>query len=328
LLAEIVAEITCENGESDDDDDDEDDDDNGCSGVAGHDVVVVAAAGNRGAAIAEYPAAEQHPGLLAVAASTESEELAAFSTFGSWVQVAAPGEDIISTVPGGGYGTWSGTSMAAPFAAGQAALMRAVFPELSAADIVDEIVETAVPIDGPVPLRIDPAAALGLAALNENSCWGSLDAVQVDNLIVPMGAACSLLGTVVKGTITVEQDASLIARQAVVSGNIEAEGASLVIVKAGSTVAGNIEVQESGSGEINNVQVSGNVLLESNSGAFSVMESWLGGNMQVFKNTEGIILVDNIIQGNLQCKENSPSPSGGNNAVQGNLEDQCANLGN
>jgi subtilisin family serine protease len=331
LLAEIVAEISCANGESDDDGDDgeeEDDDDSVCAGVAGYDVMVVAAAGNQGAEIPEYPAAEQQPGLLAVAASTASDELAAFSSFGPWVQVAAPGEGIISPVPNAGYGTWSGTSMAAPFAAGQAALMRAAFPESSAAEIVEEIIETAVPIDGPVPLRIDVAAALGLSSLNENDCWGSLGTVEIDNLIVPSGAICSLHGTVVKGTISVEEDASLIARQAVVSGNIKAEGASLVIVKAGSTVAGNFEVKESGSGEIEDVQVNGNILLESNSGVFSVTGNWLGGNMQVFKNTGEITLTDNNIEGNLQCKENHPSPSGGNNVVHGNLEDQCSNLGN
>jgi hypothetical protein len=135
-------------------------------------------------------------------------------------------------------------------------------------------------------------------------------------------------GTEVKGTITIEQDASLIASQVAVSGSIKATKASLVIVKAGSTVAGNIEVKESDSGEINTVQVNGNILLESNSGLFSLMGNWLSGNMQVFKNTGEITLVDNSIEGNLQCKENKPPPSGTNNIVHGNLEDQCTTLGN
>ena len=135
-------------------------------------------------------------------------------------------------------------------------------------------------------------------------------------------------GTKVKGTITIEQDASLIASQVIVSGNIKATKASLVIVKAGSTVAGNIKVKESDSGEINNVQVNGNILLESNSGVFNVTGNWLNGSIQVFKNTGEITLTDNIIGGNLQCKDNNPSPSGSNNVVHGNLEDQCSNLGN
>lgn len=327
LLAEIIADITCGGGESDDDDDEEENSDS-CLGLAGNGVVVVAAAGNRGAAIAEYPAAEQQPGLLAVAASTPGDELADFSSFGSWVQVAAPGENVRSSVPGGGYGTWSGTSMAAPFAAGMAALMRSAFSELSAAEIVEEIEETAVPITGPVPLRIDPAAALGLPSLDEGACWGSLGAIEVDDLFVPSGAICSLQGTSVDGTINVEENASLIASQVVVSGDIKAENASLVVVKTGSTIAGNIELKESGSGEIANVSVYGNILLELNSGEFDVTGNWLSGNLQVFKNTGPLNLTDNIIEGNLQCKENSPPPSESNNIVYGNREDQCFNLGN
>jgi subtilisin family serine protease len=161
LLEDIVAEVTCD----DDDDDDEarwvEDDD--CLANGGRGVVVVAAAGNSGASLPEYPAAEALAGLLAVAASTPGDTLASFSNYGDWVQVAAPGEAIISSVPGGGYGTWSGTSMAAPFVAGQAALVQAANPLLTAAQVVQQMTATAVEMDGPVPLRIDAAAALGLA---------------------------------------------------------------------------------------------------------------------------------------------------------------------
>ncbi|HJZ47770.1 MAG TPA: S8 family serine peptidase, partial [Roseiflexaceae bacterium] len=83
--------------------------------------VVAAAAGNSGGTAPEYPAAEGVPGLLAVAASTISDNLAVFSTRGAWVSVAAPGDRIVSSVPlssGSAYATWSGTSMAAPLTAG------------------------------------------------------------------------------------------------------------------------------------------------------------------------------------------------------------------
>jgi hypothetical protein len=130
--------------------------------MGGRGIVVVAAAGNRGASVREYPAAEETPGLLAVAASTPTDTLASFSTFGPWVPVAAPGADILSSVPGGGFGTWSGTSMAAPFAAGQAALVRATYPDLTATEVAQRIVATAAAISGLVPLRIDAAAALGV----------------------------------------------------------------------------------------------------------------------------------------------------------------------
>jgi thermitase len=129
--------------------------------------VVVAAAGNSGPSTAyEYPAAESVPVVLAVAASTESDTLAGFSTRGSWVDLAAPGENILSSVPDNEYGTWSGTSMATPLVAGTAALVRARYPNLSAAQVAARIVSESAIITGPVPRRVDAARAVGLPPAN------------------------------------------------------------------------------------------------------------------------------------------------------------------
>ena len=123
--------------------------------------VVVAAAGNRGpSTVKEYPAAEGQPGVLAVAASTETDTLADFSTRGAWVDVAAPGESILSSVPDNAYSVWSGTSMSAPLAAGTAALVRARYPNLSPSQVVARIVSRSQTIDAPVSHRVDAAAAL------------------------------------------------------------------------------------------------------------------------------------------------------------------------
>lgn len=130
LLRVAVALADCDF----DDDDDEfadpgfDDDRDRCASKFG--AVVTVAAGNAGNdSELQYPAAEAVPGSLAVTASTEARTLAAFANRGSWIEIAAPGESIISTFPGGGYATWSGTSMAAPLAAGTAALVLATFPD-------------------------------------------------------------------------------------------------------------------------------------------------------------------------------------------------------
>jgi subtilisin family serine protease len=128
--------------------------------------IVAAASGNSGESDREYPAADLLPGVLAVAASTEANTLAYFSTYGSWVQVAAPGDRILSSVPGGGYATWSGTSMATPLAAGTAALVRAACPNLRPADIVTRIITTGASLSGPVRRRVDAAAALRMPAKN------------------------------------------------------------------------------------------------------------------------------------------------------------------
>lgn len=130
-----------------------------CAASAG--AVVIAAAGNDGSdTVRQYPAAEGFYGLLSVGASTQAARLAAFSNFGSKVDVAAPGEGITSAVPGGGFGTWSGTSMAAPLAAGTAALLRATEPAVSARDVVQRLVRVSAALCGAKLRRIDAAAVL------------------------------------------------------------------------------------------------------------------------------------------------------------------------
>jgi type VII secretion-associated serine protease mycosin len=113
-------------------------------------VVVVASAGNDGLdgeVKNTYPAA--FPGVLAVAASDRNNERAPFSQAGSFVGVAAPGVDIVSTVPGGGQCTDSGTSFSAPFVAGVAALLKEKHPDWTTAQIVTQIEQTAErPING------------------------------------------------------------------------------------------------------------------------------------------------------------------------------------
>lgn len=108
------------------------------------DVVVVASAGNDGLDGTyknTYPAA--FPGVLAVASSDRNNERASFSQAGEFVGVAAPGVDIVSTVPGGGQCTDNGTSFSAPFVAGVAALLKEKHEDWSAAQIVTQIEQTA-----------------------------------------------------------------------------------------------------------------------------------------------------------------------------------------
>lgn len=84
-------------------------------------VFIVAAAGNDNSTAVNYPAG--YPEVMAVASSDPNDSRSGFSTYGNWVDVAAPGSNILSTVPGGGYGLSSGTSMACPVVAGLAGLV-------------------------------------------------------------------------------------------------------------------------------------------------------------------------------------------------------------
>ncbi|GLX39531.1 type VII secretion-associated serine protease [Streptomyces roseochromogenus] len=106
--------------------------------------VVVASAGNDGLTGQKrrtYPAA--FPGVLAVASSDRNNERAAFSQPGDFIGVAAPGVDMVSTVPGFGQCIDNGTSFSAPYVAGVAALLRAEHPQWTPQEVVWQIQNTA-----------------------------------------------------------------------------------------------------------------------------------------------------------------------------------------
>ncbi|MFG2502570.1 type VII secretion-associated serine protease mycosin [Streptomyces sp. NPDC048441] len=109
-----------------------------------HEKVIVASAGNDGVGgnvKPTYPAS--YEGVLAVAASDRNNERAPFSQSGKWVGVAAPGVDMISTVPLGGHCSDNGTSFSAPYVAGVAALIKSKHPGWTSRQITAQIKQTA-----------------------------------------------------------------------------------------------------------------------------------------------------------------------------------------
>jgi thermitase len=121
-------------------------------------VVIVAAAGNAGTQAKIYPGA--YPNVIAVAATDNKDNKASFSTYGKWVDVAAPGVNVYSTFPNHefllgtqngrsmGYDVASGTSMASPVVAGVAALVWASQASPDKDSVRAKIESTADPIPG------------------------------------------------------------------------------------------------------------------------------------------------------------------------------------
>jgi Subtilisin-like serine proteases len=104
-------------------------------------VLLVAAAGNGGNTAFSYPAS--YPAVMSVAAVDSDGFIASFSQRNSQVEIAAPGVGVLSTVTGGGYRRFDGTSMACPHVAGVAALVWSNFPQKSAAEIRQALTKSA-----------------------------------------------------------------------------------------------------------------------------------------------------------------------------------------
>jgi type VII secretion-associated serine protease mycosin len=164
------------------------------------DALIVAAAGNDGAdgKVKEtYPAA--YPGVLAVAASDRNNARAPFSQSGPFVGVAAPGIDMVSTVPTGGNCVDQGTSFAAPYVSGVAALIRAKHPDWDYKQVITQIEQTADRTKAGRDDFVGWGVVDPTAAVNDDSTVPSADGPKPDSADRAGGAADVQAATLVLG---------------------------------------------------------------------------------------------------------------------------------
>ena len=102
--------------------------------------LVFASAGNNGRDEGVNPTTS----MVVVSATDENDNMAGWSSYGSFVTIAAPGTGLWTTTNGGGYGQWNGTSFASPLTAGIAALMMSASPSLDNLTIESLLYATAI----------------------------------------------------------------------------------------------------------------------------------------------------------------------------------------
>ena len=149
-------------------------------------VLLVAAAGNNGVSLDStpvYPASFDTPNLLVVAATTPADQLASFSNTGSDVDLFAPGDLILSTIPGAEVVFMSGTSQAAPIAAATAALLLERNGSFKPSKVIHTLVSSGDRVDdlngfGDNPVRLNSARTLGI----EVDLLGADDSVTIRGL--------------------------------------------------------------------------------------------------------------------------------------------------
>ena len=162
--------------------------------VAAMGILLVAAAGNDNTENQGYPAA--YDNVLAVASTAPDDTKSSFSTFGTWVDVAAPGSSIYSTLPYDTYGIFSGTSMATPLVASVCGYIWSNNPTWTAAQVEAHLKATSDNIDAQ---NVGFVGKLGAGRINMFRAVGGCAAGQglanissVDNPFICANSAVNL----------------------------------------------------------------------------------------------------------------------------------------
>ncbi len=190
--------------------------------AASHDVLVVSCSGNNNTGTAQYPAA--YSNVIAVGATNITDQRASNSNYGDYLDLSAPGVDILSTYPGGTYTYSTGTSASAAFVSGLAALIWSRNPQLSGGAVRQLIEHFADDLGPPgtdqffgkgrinvyrslINTPVGTGEILG-RVLNNGGQTVSGVAVRIDQTVVPTNSVGEFRFTLVyPGTYTIYYDA-------------------------------------------------------------------------------------------------------------------------
>ena len=150
-----------------------------------------------------------------------------------------------------------------------------------------------------------------------------VDAITVDNVVVPAGTACRLTGTRVLGSVQVQTGGILIGVDVNVAGSVQGEAAAHVqLTGDNSRVGGNVQLEGGGGGTLAGARVAGDVFINGLTDLLLVRNAVVGGNVRITDNLGGGEITGNRITGNLQCTGNTPAPLASDNTAA-SIAAQC-----
>lgn len=162
--------------------------------------LLFASAGNTGA----FESTPENPSIVSVSATTSSDLKASWSSYGNYVDLAAPGAGILTTARGGGYASVSGTSFSSPAAAGVAALVFSVNPAFTPDQVETVLKQTAVDLG-----TSGWDTYYGYGRVNAHAAiLAALDAHSVDTQAPTVSITAPAAGAVVSGSVAVDVSAS------------------------------------------------------------------------------------------------------------------------
>jgi hypothetical protein len=165
-----------------------------------------------------------------------------------------------------------------------------------------------------------------LAAQGDFICRGLVTAVNQENVIVPVGAICTLENVTITGNVLIEERGILTTRGVNIGGSIQGDLHRRVTISANSQITGDVQLKQGGNVRVVSSRVGGTLEVESNVGTHFLSRNTVSGDMKVNSNTGVSTTVQfNRINGNLQCQDNFPTPVGSGNTAS-LKEEQCQNL--